>query len=545
MIGAEVLVRSLLAHGVNVCFTNPGTSEMHLVHALDRVPEMRAVLALFEGVATGAADGYGRMTGRPASTLLHLGPGLANGLANLHNAQKARTPIVNIVGEHATYHRHYDAPLTSDLEGIARPVSAWLRTADSAESLAALTAEAVAAAGGGDRPGAIATLAVSADAAWTETDVPPAAHAAKHAAAPAPAPETVTAAAKALAKAEKPVLLMGGSALLEPGLDLAGRLAAATGAKLFHETFVARRQKGAGRVPVTRLPYFGEMALDALQGADLMVLIGAQAPVAFFAYPGKPSLLVPEGCEVLELVGRDSDALTALEALAAEVGVPPDPQSRARKASDSAMPEGALTVEAVAVILSALMPEGAVVVDEAVSSGLAMDASMQGAPPHDWLYLTGGSIGDGLPLALGAALASPDRKTICLEGDGSAMYTLQALWTMARERLDVTTVIFANRSYAILDFEFDRVGAGRPGARAQSMMDLAHPELGWQDLARGLGVHAMRAQTAEDFARAFRIAMQEAGPHLIEAVVPGPYSSAPPPNAARDAASRSVRTRPS
>ena len=168
MNGAESLVRTLVAGGVDVCFSNPGTSEMHFVAALDRVEGMRCVLGLFEGVVTGAADGYFRMKGTPASTLLHLGPGLANGLANLHNAKKANSGIVNIVGQHATHHIGYNAPLTSDIEGLARPMSAWVRTSPDAKSVSADGAAAIAAAR--SAPPQIATLILPADTAWNEAD---------------------------------------------------------------------------------------------------------------------------------------------------------------------------------------------------------------------------------------------------------------------------------------------------------------------------------------------------------------------------------------
>ena len=240
MIGAQALIGSLVGAGVDVCFMNPGTSEMHFVGALDSVPQMRGVLALFEGVATGAADGYARIAGRPAAVLLHLGPGLANGLANLHNARRARSPIVTIVGGHATGHVRYDAPLQSDIEALARTVSGWVHTSGATRDLAQDAMRAVAAA----RRGQIATLVLPADVSWSDggTLAPPR---------PQPAPEAVDddqikAVARLVPASPSPLLLLGGSALTERGLKAASRISAATGARLLAETFPARMERGAG-----------------------------------------------------------------------------------------------------------------------------------------------------------------------------------------------------------------------------------------------------------------------------------------------------------
>jgi acetolactate synthase-1/2/3 large subunit len=513
MNAAESLVRTLVAAGVDTCFTNPGTSEMHFVAALDRVPGIRPILALFEGVVAGAADGFGRMSGRPAATLLHLGPGLGNAIANLHNAKKAHTPIVNLVGNHALRHQAFDAPLSSDVEALARPVSAWVRQARDPAALAADAAAAVAAACA--PPGGIATLVVPADVAWGEATGP----------APAlplrkpetVAPEAVREAARALRSGEPAVLLMSGAALGARPLESAGRIAAATGARLFCDTFNARLARGAGRVFVPTLPYFAEGALEALAGTRHLVLIGTQPPVAFFAYPGKPSALTPEGCVVHALAGREHDAPAALEALADELGA-----HRSAPALEPLRrpepPRGKAGVGAIATSLAALLPEHAIVVDEAITGSLGPLQATRTAAPHDWLFLTGGAIGQGLPVATGAAVACPDRKVVCLEGDGSAMYTIQSLWTQAREGLDVTSVIFANRSYAILRIELARMGMGEPGPRAQSLLGIGSPELDFVRLAEAQGVPATRATTADELHAQLAASLSTPGPHLIEVV---------------------------
>ena len=514
MNGASALIRTLVDSGVDVCFTNPGTSEMHFVAALDSVPEMRGVLGLFEGVVTGAADGYGRMAGRPASTLLHLGPGLGNGMANLHNARRASTPVVNVVGDHALYHRQYDAPLASDIEAAASNVSGWYRSSGSPSAVGRDAAEAVAAALG--PPGQVATLVLPADVSWLDGGEPagPVAPARRSAV----GDDVVDGVAKVLRSGEPCALLVGGAALREDGLLAASRVAGATGAKLLGETFPARLERGAGLPAVERLGYLAEFTMAQLAGTRHLVLVDARSPVSFFAYPDKPSDLVPEGCEVHVLAGPGDDVTAALLALAEVVGAPADAATLA-PASRPPLPTGALTAEAVANALGALLPEGAIVSDEANTSGLWAPAATMGAPRHDWLTLCGGAIGQGLPLATGAAVACPDRKVVALEADGSAMYTLQALWTHAREGLDVTTVILNNRSYAILNLELSRVGA-EPGPKALDMLDLSRPDLDFVAMATGMGVPATRATTAEELGDQLGRALAEPGPALVEAVLP-------------------------
>ena len=513
MNGAEALIRTLMAGGVDTCFTNPGTSEMHFVAALDKVPEMRAILCLFEGVATGAADGYARMKGLPACTLLHLGPGLANGLANLHNARRAQTPLVNVVGDHATYHVQLDAPLTSDIKGFAAPVSHWIRSVDSLEELGQDSAEAAAAAL--SHNGQIATLILPADTAWTEGAQP------APALAPTP-PATVEDArisqiADKLKTASAPVFLMSGSTLQGAGFEAAGRLAKKFGARIICDTFNSRLERGAGRVALERLGYFGEQAIEELSGTDLLVVVETAAPVSFFAYPGKPSELTPEGTESVVLASRTENGSQALMNLADLVGA-----TEVGVLNDLArpdLPEGELNAGTAGQAIAALLPEGAIVVDEAATSGFGSYSACETAAPHDWLFLTGGSIGMGLPVATGAAVACPDRKVVCLHGDGGAMYTVQALWTQAREKLDVVNVIFNNRSYAILNYELMRVGAENPGPKALSMLDLRNPELNWVNLGQGLGVSSVRTETAEAFTVALEAALSASGPQLIEVVL--------------------------
>jgi acetolactate synthase-1/2/3 large subunit len=512
MQGAEALVRTLVGCGVDVCFTNPGTSEMHFVAALDRVPGLRPILGLFEGVVAGAADGYGRMAGRPAATLLHLGPGLANGLANFHNARKAHTPVVSLVGDHAVRHRAHDAPLSADVEGFARPVSCWLHTADDVRRLPRAGAEAVAAACA--PPGGVATLVVPADAASGECAGPAAPVAAEKPAAPDAA--AVAGAARALASGEPAALLAGGSALRGVALETLGRIAAASGSLLLCDTFNARVERGAGRSAPAPLPYFPEATLELLRGVRHLVVAGTQAPVAFFAYPDLPSSLVPPGCAVHVLCDPGGDVAAALDALAGELGARHAPAPRAPR-ERPAPPGGALHPEAIGASLAALLPEGAIVAEEAITGAAALWLATRAAAPHDWLGLTGGAIGQGLPLATGAAVACPGRKVVCLEADGSAMYTLQALWTQAREGLDVTTVVLANRSYAVLGIELARLGAA-PGPRSRELIELTRPALDFVALARGLGVPAARATSAEDFHSALAAALAEPGPRLVEAV---------------------------
>lgn len=513
MNGADALLKTLVNNGVEACFANPGTSEMQFVAALDRVPQMRPLLCLFEGVATGAADGYGRMAGKPACTLLHLGPGYGNGLANLHNARRAYTPIVNVIGDHATYHRAYDAPLNSDIASLVRPNSIWVRSADSADQVAPLAAEAIYASYG--PPAGPVSLILPADAAWSACTAEPAGPGRPVRSAPPAA--IVEEVARAVRSARAPVILLGGQACLAEGLANAARLGA-LGVRIMADTFVARQSRGAGVFSPSRMPYYGEAALAALEGADLMVFAGTTTPVAFFAYPDRPSVLVPEGCATLTLASRAEDAPAALGLLADSLGAPPQGPTNPLKRAEAA-PTGRLTPQACGVSIGRHLPEGAILCDDAVTSGAGVAAGCLTAAPHEVLALTGGAIGIALPLAIGAAVACPGRKVLALSGDGSAMYTPQSLWTMARESLDVAVVVFANHSYRVLHMEMVRTGGGTAGPSARTLLELGEPQLGWTALARGMGVEATRCETAEAFDLAFAHAMASAGPKLIEAVI--------------------------
>ncbi len=514
MNGAEALVRTLVECGVVECFANPGTSEMHLVQAIDAVPEMHAALCLFEGVCTGAADGYGRITGKPAVTLLHLGAGLANGLANLHNARRARSPVINVVGDHARDHVHRDAPLTSDIEGVARPMSAWVRTAATAEGLGHDAADAVSAALT-HRPGAegsVATLIVPVDCAWGQGRF---AHPN-----PPPARPPVTSAAVDAARAvlgPQAVLLLDGSALSEEGLVHANRIAATTGARMLAATFAARVDLGPGLPRVSRLPYFPEPAMAELEGARHLVLAGAEPPVSFFAYPATPGDLTPQGCSVVRLAHAHEDVVDALEALAAAV----DASATAGQLNGRQRPEvpaGRLNTANAALILAAHLPDGSIVAADSGGGGALFDP-VQSAARCTWLNITGGAIGQGGPVSVGAARARPEARVFALLGDGAAMYTNQFLWTHAREQQNVTTVVFSNQKYGILETEYRRLGVNEIGERAARLFDLGEPGIDWVKLAEAQGVPASRASTCEEFDQALRRAVAEPGPRLIEAMV--------------------------
>jgi acetolactate synthase I/II/III large subunit len=515
MNGAEALVRTLVDSGVEVCFSNPGTSEMHFVSALDRVDGMRAVLALFEGVATGAADGYGRIAGKPAATLLHLGPGLANGLANLHNARRASTPVVNIVGDHATQHLQYDAPLTSDLAGFARPVSGWMHTSVSAGAVASDGARAVQAAR--SAAGQVATLILPADTAWNEAEgaVP----ALPFLELTSVSSRAIDDAAKALANGKRTaILIRDAGALTRQGLEIAGRIAAQSSARILCDTFTPKITRGAGVVALERIPYFGEQIVECLQDIEQLILVGAKPPVTFFAYPGKPSWCTPEGARIIYLSHAHEDGYGALAGVAEAINAPKAPSGIA-ELQRPGVPNGEFNARSVGQIIAQFLPEDAIISDEAATSAAGVAYFTANAPAHDHLSLTGGAIGQGLPVATGAAVAAPGRKVLALQSDGAGMFTLQALWTHAREKLDVTTIIFANHSYAILNVELARVGAGNPGPKALSMLDLHNPELNWVKLANGMGVEASRAASNAEFAAQFQNAMHERGPRLIEVVL--------------------------
>lgn len=513
MNGAKSLVETLLKSGVDTCFANPGTSEMHFVAALDQSVGMRCVLGLQENVVTGMADGYYRMKGKPAATLLHCGPGLANGLANLHNARRAKSGIVNIVGDQATDHRPLDAPLTADTDGLARAVSAWVRTSARAADVGRDAAAAVQAARASQ--GQIATLILPSDTSWDEGGV-----VAEALVVPAPPtldPFAVQNAARVLRSQRNVLVLLAGRAALAASQALAWRIAQATGVTLMADFVTGHVQRGRGRLQLERVPYNTDMAVQTLARFEHIILVNAKPPVGFFAYPGKPSKQYPERAQLHVLTRDDQDGEAALQALVDELGAPsaaiPDPGARPDVVTGLPTPEG------LAQTLAAVMPDNAIVSDESVSYGRDFYKNTYAAPAHDWLHLVGGAIGAGLPLATGAAIgAGGQRRVINLQADGSAMYSLQALWTQARERLPVTTILLNNRKYSILIGEYHAVGA-TPGPTAMSMLDLSNPNLDWVKLANGMGVEAARATTLEGCADLMRQSFRQSGPFLIELLI--------------------------
>ena len=513
MNGAEALIQTLVDSGIEVCFANPGTTETHLVGAIDRTNRVRPILGLFEGVCTGAADGYARLSGKPASTLLHLGPGLANGLCHLHNGRKAHSPVVNLIGNHPRSHLIYDAPLSSDIAGLAEPVSGWVRQVSRPGDIAEDGAEAVAAAWG--PPGQVSSLIIPADCCWADDAEPATVFTRPQ---PLPASETAIAATAALTKqGGKTALLIGAEGLTEPGLRAAGRIAAKTGVRLIAYTFEPLMQRGAGRVAIERIPYFPEDAARHLAGLEHMILCGSKEPVSFFSYPSGGGSLVPGGCNLTALVPLGGDVITSLNALAAELGAKTDGPVQPMAPPDR--PGGPLTPEATSAAIARAIPENAVVVDEGITVGFPAFTLSAGAAPHDWLFITGGGIGWAMPVAVGAAVAAPDRKVLCLQGDGGAMYTIQALWTMARERLDVTTVVFSNRGYLILDIELQRHGLGPAGANARRMMDMDGPRIDFVKLADAQGVDSHRVNDCNSLSDVLANCLEQPGPHFIEAIM--------------------------
>ena len=513
MNGAESILKTLLAAGVDTCFTNPGTSEMHFVHAIGSQPKMRSILGLFEGVCTGAADGYARMTGKPACNLLHLGPGLANATANIHNARRAHSPMVNIIGDHATYHLQYDAPLVSDIHGLASAFGDWVKSASTAEGLSQNGAEAAKAAY--ENGGQIANLIVHADCAWNETDKTAAALTPD--AAPKVASERIDKVAQLLKAKQHPIIVIGGKANDAKALEALDKIAQATNATVLFETFNARIPRGAGRVKFDKVAYFVEMAQEQFNDCDKVVTIGAKSPVAFFAYPNRPSTPLPDGCESICLAAQAEDVNAAINDLVDALGA----NNISPRLQEAVRPElltGPLSPKSIGFAMGALLPDNVIIVDEAATSGGPPYGLTEGIPEHDWLQLTGGSIGYGLPVATGAAVACPDRKVICVHGDGGAMYTIQSLWTQARENLDVVNIICANRKYQILQVELMRVGASAPNQKTLDMLDISKPDLNFQQIGEGMGLRSTQATTAEEFNKQLETAVKEKGPSLIEAI---------------------------
>lgn len=514
MNGAESLVATLVSGGVNVCFANPGTSEMHFLKALDN-PAMRSVLVLYEGIATGAADGYYRMKDSPACTLLHLGPGLANGLSNLHNARRASSAIVNIVGEHSTSHLKYDAPLTSDIEGIARPICHWVRRTDTVKSVGVDAASAIAASR--SFPGIISTLILPGETSWSDGGAAVTTHA-QPAPLKKPEPLLVDHIARILQSGEQTLLVLAGRALRTKTLELAGRIAAKTGCRLASQFFSARVERGAGRVPVERIPYFVDAAIPFLKGVKHIITVETGEPIAFFSYPGKPSKMKPDDCSVHPFVEEDEDSYAGLEMLAEAVGALKT-TAKLQERTQQAVPTGKLDPKSIALTIAAALPENAILVDESLTTGRESFGLTAGAAPHDQIQNMGGSIGFSIPASVGCALACPDRRVICMVGDGSAMYTIQGLWTQAREGLNVTTLVFANRKYQILKTEYANMGVGSPGPRALSMMEIDKPVIDWVAMGKSMGCHTARVEDAEGFFKAMQDSFKTPGPSVIEVVL--------------------------
>lgn len=510
--GAEALVGTLADCGVTVCFANPGTSEMNLVTALDREPRIQSVLCLFEGVATGAADGFARVSGEPAMTLLHLGAGYMNAGANIHNARRAYSPMINVIGDHAGYHLQYDAPLTSDIQAIVTPNSVWVDVVNSSET-AGMQAEIAYRQSFSGQSGPV-SLILPADCAWNEGG-----ERADALGKPEKAgadDKAIEDAVNAIRQAKNPVLLVNGSVLLSEGLESLARLER-SGIRTMTDTFLPRQTRGAGHFAPAKMQYFSEAAMADLEGHDLMVIAGTQKPAAFFAYPGKPSLLVPEGCDVIMLGGPETDSAATVRALAEKLEAHESVPAHERKIYPR--PSGPVSPATVGASVNRHMPEGTLVSDDGVTASMPIFLSTYQAEAHEWMNLTGGAIGQGIPLAIGASIARPDAKTLCLTGDGAGMYTIQGLWTIARQNLDVTTLVFVNHSYRILNIELQRTGAGNPGPAAQSMLSLGSPEINWVKLAEAQGVPAEAVRTAEAFDEAFERAMKETGPKLIAVVL--------------------------
>jgi acetolactate synthase-1/2/3 large subunit len=511
MNGAEALVATAISEGIEVCFANPGTTELPLVAALDSVPGLRGILCLHENVATGAADGYGRMSGKPAMCLLHLGPGLANGLTNLHNARRAFTPVLNVIGEHATWHLPADPLLASSIESVAAMIGGYTKRNLGAATISADLADAVR--GTMQNGGGISTLIVPHDVQIYDvvSEIAPR----------NPRPKSdylsgqVLRAASAL-KSGKSAILLGGVALSEVGMTLAGRIAAATGADLLCDTFFARMERGGGLPTATRLPYFPEQALELTGRYENIIVAGTRRPVSFFGYPGQPSYLTSEK-QTIVLARPDEDVLAALKEMATELRAP---EARRRKAGDPpTMPTGRLDAHAVCSVIASSQPQNCVVMDEALSIGMPYFEASTNAPRFSHLMLTGGAIGQGPSTATGAAVACPGRKVINFQSDGCAAYSVQAFWTQARENLDVVTIIGSNRSYNILNFELQRAGVIEPGPAARSMTGLDRPHLDWVKIGEGFGVPSVTVDTAEGLAHEMRKALQQKGPRLIEAIM--------------------------
>jgi acetolactate synthase-1/2/3 large subunit len=457
------------------------------------------------------------MLDKPAMTLLHLGPGFANGIANLHNARRAKSPVLNVIGEHATWHLNVDPPLAMDIESLVRTVSGWWRTNKSARDIPGDVAEAVAAA----RVGQVATLIVPHDNQETEGEGHPIKM--PHVSFDPLEPDSIEAAAKRLRTSRKVALLLGGRALRKSGLDAAARIRKMTGCDLFSPAQFGYMERGVGLPFVERIPYFPEKATARLSGYGIILLAGAPEPVTFFGYPGIKSQILADEQERITLCTDRQDVVQALENLAdALSGTSTFGADDAvlTKMNRPPLPDGELTGQKACLTLAALQPENAILIDEAITARF-MDFPFVGElPPHSLLSIAGGSIGFGIPCATGAAIACPDRLVIDLQADGSALYTIQGLWTQAREGLNVITLICSNRSYRILQMELTRAGIPSLGPNARALTELTNPAIDWVKAARGFGVPGVTVSTVKDLARELSGALAGSGPRLIEMLLP-------------------------
>lgn len=508
MLAAEALGRALLAAGIDTVFANPGTTELHLVRGFANVAGLRQIPTLFEGVASGAADGFGRVAGRPAAALLHLGPGLGNALANLHNARRARTPLLAIVGDHAIEHRAYDTPLQSDIRRVAESVSVVVEEVSDPAMIATVANRAIDAA---QRLRGIATLIVPADIAWADIG---AAGEMTPRVPTAPTDPMLLDRAVDAVRSGQCGIIVGGGELGPTGVGALAGIAAAAGVRVFTETFIPALARGGGLPSIPPLPYLGPLAVQALAGLRSVVLIGAQRPVSFFRYPGVASELLPVGVDCVDLPDAGGCLDAVVSELAARLGAAPGIAMRTEPKSP---PTGTFDADAVGCLVAAHLPAEAIVVDEANTASPALYAATGHAARHLWLRLTGGAIGQGLPLACGAALAAPARKVLALQADGAALYTIHALWTQARLGLDVTTIILDNGGYRILEFEMERLGLNDRAADTSPLFRFAGPAIDFASLARGFGVPCVTAETPAQLAAALPEALAARGPSLIVA----------------------------
>jgi acetolactate synthase I/II/III large subunit len=509
--GAELTMKTALKAGVKVCFTNFGTTEIPLARSFDTEPGIKPVLGLFEGVCTGAADGYGRMLDKPALTLLHLGPGFANGIANLHNAKRAKTPIVNVVGEHATSHIPLDAPLAMDIEALAGTLAGWHRTNQSPLELSRDMSDALEAAAFGQ----IATLIIPNDYQQAEIDDTEIATA--HFVFDPVDEKMISSGVRFFRKYHKVALILGGRALRQSGLQTAARIKNVTGCDLLTDNLPGYIDRSPELPEVARIPYFPEPAIKMLSQYEAAVIVGTKEPVSFFGYRGVRGKMLADDQPRIIISSKRQNPAEALNCLADALGTTKSgEQPKTLHTQRPALAGGVLTAEKACQTLAAIQPEGAIIIDEGVTSVSNYYQISSHLPRHSLLTIAGGSIGYGPPCSVGAAVACPDRPVIAIQADGSAMYTIQALWTQAREKLNITTLICSNRRYNILKVEIERAGITGIGPFLKSLYELDNPSLNWVKMGEAMGVPGVAVNTAEQLAEELKAALSSKGPHLIE-----------------------------